>query len=683
MFDNSVFICRSSCKNRLEYRACYCDFACALYRDCCRDSPYFIAEQQKVGLTNITCGTLPYAEVLMISSCPQEWKNQSTRFHCEHPDDSIRDLILDVPVTSLRTNLTYRNWHCAFCNHDIIAGLSEIWQVGFECDNWLKLNEDVLLSVLVYDEHTSSWGLNYTDYLSIFTYDTPSTSSDIENCTVSVQAPYKVLNFQRNCSTYVVDRCTENWTDDEVKDKCEAYTNYICSKNDLRIYRNKYCGLCNNEISFLNFKDCLSQIDIRITGKPDFTMIFDWHQLRKKSTCSHETEEYDPMLKRCLSQRTSENSSRSTDEQNISSENYTKMDNSTNFKSCEKIHLQPHEYIINNTTNIVSVPLYNKTYKTYEYRILNNSDLSICRPEHFNYGYPDEIPPSIGLFYVTLIGISLSIFFLVIHLVIFCMTPKLRNLSSMNLASLSVSLLLLYCAFFASWRLQDTEGPCIASAVIMHFSVLCVFFWMFTIAFDISRVLRESTAKLVALQYGKHWKRFAAYSALSWLVPAVISAVTLGIQYLLEESEDLNPLFGYERCWFNNPDALLLFCVAPLFIVMILNIVFFCWSAYTIYTTTSHMRNSSNTQQDFRLYVRLALIMGLTWITGIIASYADIEAIWYLFVLLNTLQGLFIFLAFSCNKKIWNELRESRSLSSLARPSAQVRSNTPVQTTST
>jgi hypothetical protein len=31
--------------------------------------------------------------------------------------------------------------------------------------------------------------------------------------------------------------------------------------------------------------------------------------------------------------------------------------------------------------------------------------------------------------------------------------------------------------------------------------------------------------------------------------------------------------------------------------------------------------------------------------------------VWFVFVLLNTLQGLFIFVAFSCNKKIYEELK--------------------------
>lgn len=55
--------------------------------------------------------------------------------------------------------------------------------------------------------------------------------------------------------------------------------------------------------------------------------------------------------------------------------------------------------------------------------------------------------------------------------------------------------------------------------------------------------------------------------------------------------------------------------------------------------------------KDYRLYCRLSTIMGLTWLTGLLASLVDqSEALWYLFVVLNTLQGLFIFIAFGCKR---------------------------------
>lgn len=56
--------------------------------------------------------------------------------------------------------------------------------------------------------------------------------------------------------------------------------------------------------------------------------------------------------------------------------------------------------------------------------------------------------------------------------------------------------------------------------------------------------------------------------------------------------------------------------------------------------------------QDYRLYCRLSTLMGLTWLIGILASIVNkSRVLWYLFIILNALQGLFIFIAFGLNRE--------------------------------
>jgi hypothetical protein len=166
--------------------------------------------------------------------------------------------------------------------------------------------------------------------------------------------------------------------------------------------------------------------------------------------------------------------------------------------ACPKIQLEAHEYYIeDNNTMIVFIPAYNVTLQSYEYRIGNDSRLNICLPE---FDVEDMGWAAKGLGYITMVGVSLSIFFLLLHLLVFGMTPKLRNLSSMNLASLSFSLLLMYCAFLAGICLQRTGVSCSVMAVIIHYGLLASFCWMLTIAFDINRVLRQTTKQLLVLR---------------------------------------------------------------------------------------------------------------------------------------------------------------------------------------
>ena len=44
--------------------------------------------------------------------------------------------------------------------------------------------------------------------------------------------------------------------------------------------------------------------------------------------------------------------------------------------------------------------------------------------------------------------------------------------------------------------------------------------------------------------------------------------------------------------------------------------------------------------------------MGFTWIFGYIAAFTDVEALWYIYIILNSLQGVFIFIAFIFNRRV-------------------------------
>jgi hypothetical protein len=94
---------------------------------------------------------------------------------------------------------------------------------------------------------------------------------------------------------------------------------------------------------------------------------------------------------------------------------------------------------------------------------------------------------------ITLVGISWTITCLVVHLVIFAVTPQLRNLPAMNLASLCVALLLLYTSLIARLFL---DPPCVELAVTTHYSLLATFCWMVVISFDVWRAIRRSTRQL-------------------------------------------------------------------------------------------------------------------------------------------------------------------------------------------
>ena len=287
---------RPMCSSGSNAETCRCDTLCAQYGDCCLDAPAFMSEHQKRGASPFICDN---TDVYMMSSCPPEWNDSSTSFHCEHPDTSYQDPLFDVPVTSRRTNITYRNRHCALCHYDLDASTTEIWPIYFVCDNvGLNSNSEAIINHLVYNTTTLSWVLNMTanPELLIFRSDKPSTL--VYDCKVGVWPPEFSLLILRTCDSSTVDTCPEDWTDEDVRAQCEAYTARVCL-NDT-VYRNRYCGICNNNGSIHGL--ACAEIDIRVTAPewpPDFTALLNWRRLRERDTCQQSVEEYDPFRKTC------------------------------------------------------------------------------------------------------------------------------------------------------------------------------------------------------------------------------------------------------------------------------------------------------------------------------------------------------------------------------------------------
>ncbi|KAJ9577975.1 hypothetical protein L9F63_025167, partial [Diploptera punctata] len=68
--------------------------------------------------------------------------------------------------------------------------------------------------------------------------------------------------------------------------------------------------------------------------------------------------------------------------------------------------------------------------------------------------------------------------------------------------------------------------------------------------------------------------------------------------------------------------------------------------------TTSANMSTRRDQVRFYLYLKLFTIMGLTWISGFIATFTRVSFLWYPFIILNGLQGAFIFIMFDVKRNI-------------------------------
>lgn len=337
----------------------------------------------------------------------------------------------------------------------------------------------------------------------------------------------------------------------------------------------------------------------------------------------------------------------------IPSEEFTSLPNATTEKTqtltCERFLLPAEEFTMSANGTVV-VEKYRRTYQPQDYEQTEGGILiCIIQPE------TDKFSRLMG--WVSLAGLGLSCVCLLLHLIAFLIVPDLRNLSGKNLASLCLALLAAYTTFILSVFGEPGKSECFILAAAMYYFFVSSFCWMNVMAFDIWRTLKLATSEL-RVSAGGQWSKFIVYSIHGWLFPAAALSILVTLDLVRPDIMPpyYFPTLGERWCWFGQRKALLVFFAAPLATIMLVNLVFFIFSARIIASTTqstAKMTSCSPHQNQFKLYMRLALLMGVTWISGIVAGYLQMEPIWYIFVLLNTLQGVFIFLAFTCTRKVW------------------------------
>lgn len=334
---------------------------------------------------------------------------------------------------------------------------------------------------------------------------------------------------------------------------------------------------------------------------------------------------------------------------------------SKEFLTCGHVLIEPHEYeLLEN--NDIYIEIYSKTYDPRNY-YMQEHGVYVCIPPEFeemkmNGTTNDTFSNRFNKFpesftYVTNVGLSVSIISLMSHLAVFGMVSSVRNLPGCCLASLSVSLLIAYCCFLAVALVGKVDN-CADLGLCVYYFFLTSFFWMNAIAFDIWRSFRVVMRELRISSHRVPWRRFLIYSLYSWSIPGVLTVLVKYFDTNDVLPKDYKPSFDDSFCWFGQRKALLVFFAVPLIFVMILNAIFFLDVTYVISRATlkTSQSHEANLKKRFFMFMRLALIMGLTWIVGLIAGYADNLVMWYIFILLNTLQGLFIFIVFSCSSKV-------------------------------
>ena len=142
----------------------------------------------------------------------------------------------------------------------------------------------------------------------------------------------------------------------------------------------------------------------------------------------------------------------------------------------------------------------------------------------------------------------------------------------------------------------------------------------------------------------------------------------------LEVFAPYKPRYAASICWMNNKHASLVFFLLPVAALLAENFLLFLVTVYGIHSSRARdlqqqpaagtsVKFAENVEDKkwcrqknriyFIIYLKLSLIMGLTWTFGFLASFLRIRLLWYPFIVFNSLQGAFIFVFFDVKWKVY------------------------------
>ena len=319
---------------------------------------------------------------------------------------------------------------------------------------------------------------------------------------------------------------------------------------------------------------------------------------------------------------------------------------------CPQMKLSDSEYSFSNGT-LQLIPTGERLLpEKYEIR---NDSVYICIPERNKKSRSPFSKYLYSSLMIQRITYMLSLTALSLTILIYITSASVRTLHGKTLVSLSVSLI----GAQLMGLLQNENGGawCKLVAIVMHFSWLAAFGWMSMISYDMLRTFFGRQTRITDTHAER--KRYFMYSITGWLVPGMI-VVTCIILDNIDVPEVVKIGYGKDGfCFIAGTRALFIFFSIPFASSVLFNTTAFILTVYGISTKKKANPNSKRSKDRLYslIYLKLSVVMGVTWLFAILASITDQPVFWYLHLVLNGLQGVFVFTSFALRTSIWKKIK--------------------------
>ncbi|XP_048236668.1 uncharacterized protein LOC124149084 isoform X1 [Haliotis rufescens] len=240
-------------------------------------------------------------------------------------------------------------------------------------------------------------------------------------------------------------------------------------------------------------------------------------------------------------------------------------------------------------------------------------------------------PTPLPLTIITKVGCSISVACLVLTVILYATVWRyVKSNQSVIVVHICVCLSIAMLLFMFGVEQTKYKAVCTSIAVALHFFYIASFFMMLA-------------AGLEAL-----WSIVLVFAVRSKLKPLLTGAWVMAV-VIVTVSMAATQLHGYgtpEHCWLSMEDNLRWAFIGPVLLIVIVNFIIMGKLIHTMLSTRAlqNVDVKNKIKRSLRGICILIPVLGVSWIFGVISVEDEERVMEYIFAIINSLQGLFIFI---------------------------------------
>ncbi|XP_004399072.1 PREDICTED: EGF-like module-containing mucin-like hormone receptor-like 3 [Odobenus rosmarus divergens] len=259
---------------------------------------------------------------------------------------------------------------------------------------------------------------------------------------------------------------------------------------------------------------------------------------------------------------------------------------------------------------------------------------------------------------ITYVGLSISLLCLILAALTFLLCKTIQNTSTSIHLQLSICLFLAHLLFLTAIDRTEIKVLCTIIAGALHYLYLASFIWMLLEGLHLFLTARNLTVVNYS-SVSRFMKKFMF--PVGYGVPAIIVAISAVIK---------SDLYGTpDRCWLNLDQGFIWSFLGPVCVIICVNLVIFLLVLWILKRKLSSLNSEVSTIQNIRMLTLKTtaqlFILGCTWFLGILQVGPAAHVMAYLFTIINSLQGFFLFLVYCLLsqqvRKWFGEITKSKS----------------------